>query len=76
MYPWADWHEWAQVFHLLFSDLSIMKGSSSSEEREIDLITSKKSTAMLGEESGVSEGKLKKALGKLILWTSKNVAGD
>jgi hypothetical protein len=53
-----------------------MKSSSSSEEREIDLITSKKSPAMLGEESGVSEGKLKKALGKLILWTSKNVAGD
>jgi hypothetical protein len=77
MYPWSDWHEWAQVFHLMFSDLSIMKPSSASEDREIDLIASRKHPVMIGEEeSGVSETKLKKALGKLTLWTSKNVAGD
>ena len=76
MYPWTDWHEWAQVFHLMFSDLSIMKPSSASEDREIDLITSRKHPIMADEESGTSETKLKKALGKLTLWTSKNVAGD
>lgn len=73
MYPWSDWHEWVSVFHLLFSDLSVMGPSTASDEREIDLIKSKQTA--LGE-SGSSEANLKKALGKLTMWTAKNVAGD
>jgi hypothetical protein len=65
MFPWQDWHEWVSVFHLLFSDLSIM-ASSASDEREIDLIKSSLET----------DANLKKALGILTMWTAKNVAGD
>jgi hypothetical protein len=39
MFPWQDWHEWVSVFHLLFSDLSVM-AACASDEREIDLLKS------------------------------------
>ncbi len=64
MFPWQDWHEWVSVFHLLFSDLSVM-AACGSNEREIDLLI-----------PSHSDASLKKALGILTLWTAKNVAGD
>jgi hypothetical protein len=72
MYPWTDWHEWVSVFHLLFSNISIMSTSSSSDQREIDLI---KDNSLNNGEPDIDKN-LKKALGRLTLWTARNVAGD
>jgi hypothetical protein len=72
MYPWTDWHEWVSVFHLLFSNISIMSTSTSSDQREIDLI---KDNSLNNGEPDIDKN-LKKALGRLTLWTARNVAGD
>lgn len=64
MHPWKDWHEWANVYHLLFNEIGIQKANG---QREIDY---------LKNENQIKNGNLKRALGILTLWTSKNVGGD
>jgi hypothetical protein len=65
--PWQDWHEWAKVYHLLFSDLGIQANVNiSSDEREIDLL----------KQGNKKEGDLKRALCIITMWVMKNVGGD
>lgn len=65
MYPWQDWHEWVQAYHLLFSDLGIepLNPTSVHGDKEIDLIKAK-------------DENLKKAMGLISTWLLKNVGGD